>query len=148
MFKSAGIVPVRFTDQGPEFLMLRAWNYWDFPKGKVDPGEDHITAALREADEEAGIKGVDFIWGDQYVETGAYKTKVEGKSAKKIARYYVAEHIKGEITILPNPESGIVEHEEFRWMAFDKIMEDLELSPRILAVLNWANLIVNGVEND
>jgi 8-oxo-dGTP diphosphatase len=28
---------------------------WSLPKGKLDPGEDHITAALREVQEETGL---------------------------------------------------------------------------------------------
>lgn len=30
---------------------------WIFPKGVVDPGETHVTTALKEAREEAGIEG-------------------------------------------------------------------------------------------
>ena len=29
---------------------------WSFPKGKLDPGEDHLTAALREVEEETGLR--------------------------------------------------------------------------------------------
>lgn len=29
---------------------------WTFPKGKLDPGENHRTAALREVQEETGLK--------------------------------------------------------------------------------------------
>ena len=31
---------------------------WVFPKGHVDPGEDPLTAALREVEEEAGVRAV------------------------------------------------------------------------------------------
>ena len=36
---SAGIVPVALDDGEPRYLLLRAYRYWDFPKGVVEPGE-------------------------------------------------------------------------------------------------------------
>ena len=30
---------------------------WGFPKGITDPGETHVETALKEADEEAGLRG-------------------------------------------------------------------------------------------
>ena len=29
---------------------------WSFPKGKLEPGEDHLTAARREVEEETGLR--------------------------------------------------------------------------------------------
>ncbi len=49
---SAGAVVVRQQDGNWLFLMLRVYNYWDFPKGLVEPGEDPLEAACREAEEE------------------------------------------------------------------------------------------------
>lgn len=34
-------------------------NRWDFPKGKAEPGEDHLVAAKRELHEETGLELVD-----------------------------------------------------------------------------------------
>lgn len=34
---------------------------WAFPGGSLDPGEDAVTAALRELDEEVGIRGVEVL---------------------------------------------------------------------------------------
>ena len=34
---SAGVVVVRETSDGWRFLLLRAFNHWDFPKGMVEP---------------------------------------------------------------------------------------------------------------
>ena len=72
MVLSVGIVPVRETEQGPRFLLLRCYGYWDFPKGEVEPGEDPLAAALRELEEEAGISGPDLPWGPGYYETPRY----------------------------------------------------------------------------
>jgi 8-oxo-dGTP pyrophosphatase MutT (NUDIX family) len=40
-----------------EMLFILRNNKWDLPKGKIDPGEDEETAALREVEEECGIRG-------------------------------------------------------------------------------------------
>jgi 8-oxo-dGTP pyrophosphatase MutT (NUDIX family) len=51
---SCGVIVRR---RGGELLMCRATgrNYWDIPKGVLDPGETPIEAALRELREEAAI---------------------------------------------------------------------------------------------
>ena len=45
---SAGVVVVRREGDVWHYLLLRAYNYWDFPKGIVDAGEDPREAACRE----------------------------------------------------------------------------------------------------
>ena len=41
-----------------EYLMIFRRNCWDLPKGKQEPGEDTITCALREVEEETGLKNL------------------------------------------------------------------------------------------
>ena len=53
---SAGVVVVRHTDDGWRVLLLRVYNYWDCPKGVVEPGEDPLATARREAREETGTR--------------------------------------------------------------------------------------------
>ncbi|NKZ03508.1 NUDIX hydrolase [Actinomadura latina] len=44
-------------EHGPEFALIHRPRYddWSFPKGKVDPGEHVLRAAVRETEEETGI---------------------------------------------------------------------------------------------
>ena len=49
---SAGVVVVRRVGDDWRFLLLRAFNHWDFPKGMVEAGEQPIEAAVREVREE------------------------------------------------------------------------------------------------
>ncbi|MGH8313228.1 MAG: NUDIX domain-containing protein, partial [Gammaproteobacteria bacterium] len=49
---SAGVAVLREAPAGRLFLLLRAWRYWDFPKGAVEPGETPLQAAIREVREE------------------------------------------------------------------------------------------------
>jgi len=55
--RAAGVVVLRHSDAGPEVAVihrnLRA--DWSLPKGKVEPGEHPVVAAVRECDEESGI---------------------------------------------------------------------------------------------
>ena len=51
--KAAGGV---VTSSNNKLLMINLRNHWDLPKGHIEPGEESLTAALREAEEETGIK--------------------------------------------------------------------------------------------
>ena len=126
---SAGVVVVRDTRDGPRFLLLRAYRNWDFPKGLVEPGEDPLAAALREAREEAGLDDLELAFGRDYYETPPY-------SGNKVARYYLARTRRETVTLGVNPALGRPEHDEYRWV---DAREAAALTvPRIRAVLAWA----------
>lgn len=126
---SAGVVVVRPTEDGWRVLLLRVYNYWDCPKGVVEPGEDPLATARREVREETGIEDVDFRWGEEFIETGPY-------SKNKVARYYLAATPAADIKLPVNPELGAPEHHEYRWLKFADALE--LVVPRIAAVLAWA----------
>jgi 8-oxo-dGTP pyrophosphatase MutT (NUDIX family) len=53
-----GIVWRRGEGGGVEIVLVHraAYNDWSFPKGKLDPGETEAQAALREVQEETGLR--------------------------------------------------------------------------------------------
>ena len=56
----AGFIIFRRTEEGIKFLLLyRRGNYWNFPKGHFEEGENSWEAALRETEEETGLKKED-----------------------------------------------------------------------------------------
>jgi bis(5'-nucleosidyl)-tetraphosphatase len=135
--RSAGVVILRRVDEEWRLLLLRAYNYWDCPKGLVEPGEDPLQTARREAREETGIDDLEFRWGEQYVETAPY-------SRNKIARYYVAATQTADVKLPVSAELGRPEHHGFRWLSFD---ESRRLTvPRVAAVLDWAGRQVTAAD--
>ena len=120
---------MRETNEGWRVLLLRAYNYWDCPKGLVEPGEDPLASARREVREETGIDDLEFRWGERFIETEPY-------SKNKIARYYLASTQTIAIELGMNPVLGKAEHQEARWSSFDAALP--LLVPRLQRVLEWA----------
>ena len=44
-----------------ETLMIFCYRRWDLPKGHVDPGESDAECAVREVEEETGVKGAKIV---------------------------------------------------------------------------------------
>jgi 8-oxo-dGTP pyrophosphatase MutT (NUDIX family) len=113
------------------YLLLRAFNHWDFPKGMVEEGEEPLAAAIREVREESTIEDLDFAWGSNSTQTGPY-------SGGKVARYYLAATVTSDVSLPINPMIGRAEHSEYRWVDFDAALE--LVSPRVKPVVRWAAL--------
>ena len=128
--RSAGVVVIRWTSDGCRYLLLRAYRYWDFPKGELEPGEDPLEAARREVQEETGIDDLDFRWGAVHQDTPPY-----GRG--KIARYYLAVTGREQVTLGVNPELGRPEHHEYRWLDYASARR--LLVPRVQRILDWAH---------
>ncbi|MGA7802017.1 MAG: NUDIX domain-containing protein [Gammaproteobacteria bacterium] len=130
---SAGLVVVRCRQRQWRFLLLRAYRYWDFPKGRVEAGETPLEAARREAQEEASLGHLVLHWGESYRETPPYQRG-------KVARYYLAESGTDEVTLAINPELGRPEHHEYRWLSYRDARQ--LLVPRVQAILDWAHDVI------
>ena len=127
---SSGVIPVYLAEVGPVFLLLRAYGYWDFPKGGANPNEEPLQTAIREMREETAIEEVEFRWGFGFQETPPY-------SRGKVARYYLGRVRTMTVALLPNPESGLVEHHEYRWVTYAQALK--LVSERVLPILRWAH---------
>lgn len=131
---SSGVVVVHWNRDHYDYMLLRAYNYWDFPKGVVESDESPLQAAIREVEEETTLTGLRFRWGDVYRETHPYN------QGRKVARYYVAEATGTEVQLPPNPELGRPEHSEFRWVG--RVEAWNMLTPRVRAILEWTDSII------
>jgi 8-oxo-dGTP pyrophosphatase MutT (NUDIX family) len=131
---SSGVVVVSVLDRKLKFLLLRAYRNWDFPKGLVEAGESPIDAAVREVREETTLDDISFDWGMVYMDTGPY-------NKGKIARYYIARSKETHIQLPINPELGMPEHHEARWVDYARALT--MVSPRLQPVMRWAYGVVN-----
>lgn len=92
-----------------EFLLLQTSygeHHWTPPKGHVDPGEDDLTTALRETQEEAGLSREHLSVVPGFVRVLHY----EVRGTPKDSLYWLAE--------LHNPHTPVTlssEHQAFRW---------------------------------
>lgn len=134
---SAGVAVVRERPAGRVYLLLRAYQYWDFPKGEVEPGETPLAAAIREVREETGLGRLEFRWGEQYRETAPY-------NRGKVARYYLASTPDEQVTLAANPVTGIREHMEYRWLDYRQAAN--LVMPRVKLILDWAESLVTGAD--
>lgn len=104
-------------------------NRWEFPGGKVDPGESDFQTVVREMSEEFGVKAVPgiLIAEDSFVHNGkenflhAYQVSLEHDG---LSKPYV-----------------LTEHSEYKWVFpqeiknLDFVDSDLKIYPKVLKFL-------------
>ena len=120
MLQSAGVAVIDWNSQEPSVLCVRAYANWDFPKGKLDPGETRFEAACRELAEETCLfSGHDVTaYEDEHS-----KPIVYGKGTrKKTAVYFIGVRQSQTTPFLPISEKlGKPENDEFRWVPMSKL---------------------------
>ncbi len=134
---SAGVIIFRRTIEGIKFLLLyHGGPYWNFPKGKLAEGERSFKAALREAEEETGIKSRDlqFINWFKVSDRFVFYTK-DKKRIPRLVIYYLAETKTEEIKIIPR------EHQGYGWFLYGDALRMLK-APNLKTNLKKANYII------
>ena len=81
---------------------------YDVPKGRLDRGETPLQAAYRECWEEVGIKPKKVI-------AGPFKRE-------RLCLWLAEENI--EPTITPNPDTGYIEHNGYKWISPDEMINN------------------------
>jgi len=93
-----------------QFLLMKHSFRWDLPKGHLDPGETKQQAALRELEEETGLKACD-VWLDaNFVFENRYWVSYKKNAGRKLK----------ELTIylgmlVDDKPILITEHEGYEW---------------------------------
>ncbi|MGB3327075.1 MAG: NUDIX domain-containing protein [Mycolicibacterium fortuitum] len=135
---AAGAVLWRLTEGKLRILLIHRTKYQDvtLPKGKVDPGETLAETAVREVEEETGIR---VALG---VPVGVSRYFLKPKR-QKVVHYWAAEATEDAIrasTFVPNGEIAAVE-----WVSLKKARERLSYPVDREILDNFAGLVEEGV---
>ena len=113
-----------------EYLFILRRGSWDLPKGKIESGETKREAALREINEETGIKDMTIV-EKLGVTHHTYRSNV-GKRIIKKSIWYLVETQKQDLT--PQTEEDI---EKAVWMTMEKFFsKKRKVYPNILDVIH------------
>ena len=111
--RAAGFVLFRTLHQRRQYLLLRHRDggHWAFPKGRLEPQEDEIEAALRETFEETGIGQLFPAAG--FRETSSYRVRRNGQEKAKTVAYFLAEVRECNVVLS-------AEHTDYQWLDLAK----------------------------
>lgn len=137
--KSAGFILFKDEAERKYLLLNHGMDYWNFPKGKLETGENYMDAAKRELIEEAGIENIQIIEG--FEKSFGYSFHVKEGLIKKVVKMYLAKYLHGAIQLSR-------EHEDIKWFAladamailkFDNIKDSLKAADEYLSRLKNSN---------
>jgi 8-oxo-dGTP diphosphatase len=112
VIEAAGGVVWRISAKGVLKVLLvhrPSYDDWSLPKGKLEPGEDHRAAALREVEEETGLR----CRALEELKDLRYR---DSKGRDKHVRYWSMEVVSGAFS--PNSEV-----DETRWAPAARVRE-------------------------
>ena len=105
------------TNENDEILLIFRYGCWDFPKGKVEEGEDWETAAVREVEEETGLHDITL----QYPHPNTYHTYIlHDTPILKITHWYAMQ--APAQSLVPQTEEDI---SQAVWVARPQVAERL-----------------------
>lgn len=118
-----------------KYLLIFRHNIWDLPKGKQEPDETIEECALREVEEETGLKGLEL---GSLLCTTHHTYKVFGLSSIKHTYWYSMQYDGNQNTV-PQEEEDISAAE---WFSKQELAEKLENTyPSIKDVFVSAGLL-------
>ena len=118
--RSAGFVVYLDSDADHSarlYLLLDYGKHWDYAKGHVEKGEDDLTAALRELDEETGIDDAEPLTGFSHELEYFFRHPKRGL-VKKTVVFFIA-RARDERVDLSH------EHVGYAWLPLDQALKRL-----------------------
>ncbi len=110
------------VEKDGKFLLIYRKKRWDFPKGKLDPGESIETCAVREVEEETGVK----VKLGQEI-TAVWHTYISNRKYILKKTYWYSMECKSDKKMKPQKQEGIKKAE---WMDLEAVRQALHDSYR------------------
>jgi 8-oxo-dGTP pyrophosphatase MutT (NUDIX family) len=111
---SAGVVVYRIGEDNVRTYLLLQYpgKYWDFPKGKLEANEKWSEAALREVEEETGLK---VILEKEFEHSYMYTfNDFRGNKVEKTVLFFIGTVIsQSDVTLS-------YEHIDYLWLTFEQ----------------------------
>jgi len=132
---AAGVIVFRNTKEGKKYLiMYHRGSYWNFPKGAIEKGESSMEAAVRELEEETGLKPSDIKIQKGFRTQEEFQFHIGKRKINKTVILYLAQTKKKGIDISRG------KHEEgFGWFLYKDANKILSLHKESQNVLRKAN---------
>ncbi|MCF6229006.1 MAG: NUDIX domain-containing protein [Planctomycetes bacterium] len=132
---AAGVILAHDDDGTWKFLLLQNSRHgtWGFAKGHAESGEDEITAARREVQEETGISEYQLV--DGFHETYDYDVNTESRGAyRKKVHYFLA-------TVAEQTFDGSEEHSDARWLGLEEASKLIKHKQTLLTLKKAATAL-------
>ena len=117
---SAGLVLFRIDEEtkARDFLLLHyVSGHWDFPKGKIEPGETKHQAAIRELAEETGLTA-EILPGFEEQFTYWFRSHDGGEMLQKTVYFFIGRTEQKDVVLSH-------EHIGFIWLPYEVALEKL-----------------------
>ncbi|MGI8950339.1 MAG: NUDIX hydrolase [Chitinophagaceae bacterium] len=106
-----------------DLLMIFRRGFWDLPKGKVDEGESVETCAIREVEEETGLKNIELI-KFMGITNHEYFDKYSQQDVQKETHWFLMK-VNSEQKFIPQTEEDIT---EIKWIVKNEWNDHLKKS--------------------
>ena len=140
--KSCGVVvfycPEKEVDLNEcEFLLLHyPEGHWDLPKGHVEQNEDEEKTALRELEEETGIKEGDIL--PEFKEKIHYFFRKNNELISKTVIFFLYRARSKKIKIS-------FEHKDFIWLKYNETIKKITFK-NVRAIVEKAKKIISAID--
>ena len=114
---SVGAIVFRKNKEIKYLILQYGLGHWGFVKGKLEKGESEKETVIREAEEETGIKDLEFL--DNFREKESYFYRWEEKLISKDVIYYLTKTNTEKIKLSH-------EHKYFKWLNYEDILKILK----------------------
>jgi mutator protein MutT len=133
---SAGIIIYKKENDTILYLLLKyIGGHWDFPKGKMEPGETKQQAALRELKEETNLTAqID----DNFEETIQYVFMYNREKTTKTVYFFTGQALTTDVKLSH-------EHTDYAWLPYQNALEQLtyDNAKEILNLADQYNSLTN-----